>query len=251
MYTLNKLENMAMLFGNSIDGILASYFIHSLDDLPQMTLQKCMKDTGVSKASLNRFYKKASFNNFKNFISVLMKENRKLSFPDKDYIEDLILFLQDYHFDKEQINELVKELINAKQILFYGNQKEMSCLEYTTHILRKNKIKVTYLNMWEIEMIYNQLKTLKKEDIFIIIDTSFNIQNLSEMSISNNYLINIHELRNSDFLKFYIGEANVDNYLGFKNIKIPNSKEEYKNIVVEILDKIIAKELVKTKGEMK
>jgi len=100
-------------------------------------------------------------------------------------------------------------------------------------------------------MIYNQLKTLKKEDIFIIIDTSFNIQNLSEMSISNNYLINIHELRNSDFLKFYIGEANVDNYLGFKNIKIPNSKEEYKNIVVEILDKIIAKELVKTKGEMK
>ena len=74
----------------------------------------------------------------------------------------------------------------------------------------------------------------RQEDIFIIIDTSFNIQNLSELSISNNYLINIHELRNSDFLKFYIGEANVDNYLGFKNIKIPNSKEEYKLSLIHI-----------------
>lgn len=248
MYTLNKLENMAMLFGtNNIDGILASYFIHSLDELPHMTLQKCMNDTGVSKASLNRFYKKAGFNNFKNFISVLIKENRNISFSNDDYISQLILFLQDYHFDKEQIRKFAQHLLKAKRVMFYGNQKEMECLEYTTNILRKNKIEVTYLNMWEIEMLFNQLKRLKEKDILIIIDTSFNIQNLSEMSISNNYLINIHELRNSDFLKFYIGEANVDNYLGFENVKVPNSKEEYKNIVIEILDKIIAKELERTK----
>lgn len=244
MYTLNKLENMAMLFGNNnIDGILASYFIHSLDELSHMTLQKCMNDTGVSKASLNRFYKKAGFNNFKNFISVLMEENRKFSLSSNDYIYDLILYLQDSSFDSTEIKKFVDHLKIAKQVMFYGNQSEIDCFRYTTHILREKGITVSYLNMWEIDAVYEKINNLKSNDIFVIVDSSYNIQNLNEVSINNNYLVTINQLKERDFKKFYIGEVYTENHIGFETIKVPDSKDEYKNIMVEILDKMVAKEL--------
>ena len=204
-----------------------------------------MNDTGVSKASLNRFYKKAGFNNFKNFISVLMEENRKFSFSSNDYIHDLILYLQEVSFDSTEITNFVDHLKKAKQVMFYGNQGEIDCFRYTTHILRKSGITVSYLNMWEIDVIYEKINDLKSNDMFIIVDSSYNIQNLNEVSINNNYLVTINQLKERDFNKYYIGEVYTENHIGFETIKVPDSKDEYRNIIMEILDKMIAKELKK------
>ena len=75
MYTIERLQNLAeYLDVDSVDRILAEYFLSNLKKMSHLTLKKCIQDTGVSKASIHRFYSRGGFNNFKALTDVLTRE---------------------------------------------------------------------------------------------------------------------------------------------------------------------------------
>lgn len=247
MYTLDKLKNMSILLGNeTVEGELATYFINNLDKLSTMTLQKCINDTGISKASIHRFYSKAGFINFKNFINVLNDETKgKNSIHFSEYISKVENICQNITLSVIDQSKLIKQLINAKQIVIYANIRDMYQLSSTISYLREHNKHVYSLNKWNIEHNYERLKSLNEEDVLIIINYSMNIQNYYEQSINNEYLLNLERIRQHSYYKFYIGQGNIEKYLGFKIIKLPHHQEELFPIILNLLDKYICEQLKK------
>lgn len=203
---------MSLVQGNAtLEGQLATYFLHHLNDLSSMTLKKCMQDVGVSKASIHRFYSKAGFDSFKGFMNVLSVENdfnhQKLDLSDDNSL-----------LNKDQVDLLMIDLEHAKRILFYGNLYDIVNLYPMINELRSLYKYVQVLGMWDIELVIEQLSQLQRDDIFVLVDSTIKIQNYHEMSMNNHYIINFNQLNACH--KYYIGEGNVDQYLDFHNIKL-------------------------------
>lgn len=249
MYILDRLQNMSILIGNeSVDGELATYFVNNVHKLDKMTLQKCMKDTRISKASIHRFYSKAGFINFKNFINVLSEEtkgNTERSF--NVYKSKMNELINEYDFDQIDNSSIVKRLKKAEQIFIYSNIRDMYSFTSTINYLRSHNKKVVSLNKWEVSISQEILETLKENDVLIIINDTINIQNYHEMSMNNEYLLNIDNIKASSFHKYYIGLGNKNSYLGFEIIKIPDCGEELSFIIMNLLDKYLYQKLSEEK----
>lgn len=247
MYTLDKLKNMSILLGSdTVDGELASYFINNLNNLSKMTLQKCIHETGISKASIHRFYSKAGFINFKNFISVLSEELKEENDMDLNlYKIKLNYFINNYDFTHVDQSSLVNKLMNADQILIYSNIRDTYNLTTTINYLRSLNKKVKALGKWDISSNYEMIETLKENDVFIIINRTLNIQNFHEMSINHDYLLNIEKMREIKCHKFFIGQGNGEEYLDFKLVKIPDLGEEMSLVIMNTLDKYLKDKLSK------
>ena len=253
MYIINKLEAMSMLFGHeNIDGELSTYFMVHLSQLSHMTLQKCLKETGVSKASIHRFYSKAGFTSFKSFIRVLQRESKNFDqtdFDSKNYERRIVSYLHDDSFYNKQVSSLIRDLLKSERVYFYGNQVEIGHLVHLKKFLRKSGKQVLSLNMWSIQSAYEQIKQLDHNDIFIIVDASIRIQNLYETSINNAYLLNLNLIKDLNFKKYYIGETNTDEYMSFNNIRIPNYGEDLMYIGIILLDRYICEKLKERENE--
>lgn len=247
MYTINRLEAMSTLFGkDNNDGELATYFITHLPHLSHMTLQKCIKDTGISKATIHRFYSKAGFSSFRNFIRVLTQENstfNQTDFDRENYEERIISYLHDDFFHNKQVSLFIKDLLKAENVYFYGNSIEIGHLVHLKKFLRKQGKQVLSLNMWNIQSMYDQIKLLNENDIFIIVDASIRIQNLYENSLNSAYLLNLNMINNLEFKKYFIGEASMDQYLNYTNIRVPNYGEDLMYLGIILLDRFICGEL--------
>lgn len=245
MYTLDKLKNMSILLGNdTVDGELATYFINNLNNLSTMTLQKCINETGISKASIHRFYSKAGFINFKNFINVLNEESKEFySNGLENYINKIVEFTNNYDFSLIDKSGLFNKLKKADKIIIYANLRDVYNFGSTISKLRSMNKKVISLNKWNIESNYEVIKDLKEDDVFIIINTSMNIQNYHENSINNLYLLSFEKINEYKLNKFYIGQANKNDYLGFNLIKLPDYGEEISIVIISILDKYICEKI--------
>lgn len=74
----------------------------------------------------------------------------------------------------------------------------------------------------------------------MIVDTTMRIQNMVEMGMNYNYLINLELLNDIPCYKFYIGESNCEEFLGYKNIKVSHF---YNHIGISMLDDQIYQKL--------
>lgn len=247
MYTIDKLKSMNILLGkDTVDGELASYFINNLNNLSTMTLQKCIHDTGISKASIHRFYSKAGFINFKNFINVLNEESKEFYSNGLEiYINKINEFTRSYDFSLIDKIGLFNKLKKADNIIIYANLRDVYNFGSSISYLRSMNKKVISLNKWNIDSNYENIKDLKENDVFIMINTSMNIQNYHEMSINNRYLLSLERINDYRFNKFYIGQGNKVEYLDFKIIKLPDYGEEMSIILISLLDKYICEMLKK------
>lgn len=237
VYILDKLQRMSDFLGNeSVDGELATYFLHNMDHLSHMTLQKCISDTGISKASIHRFYSRGGFESFIDFITSLSKEVQELRYQDFDD-SHIIEYVLHNEFSIQQISKFAKQITKTKRVLFYGSQQEIDSLKNIMIFLRKNHVYVSTLNMWNINSAYEKIKQLDKDDMFIVVDTSLKIQNMYEISINHKNLVNLDCLKLYDFHKFYIGESNCDEFFGFYNVRIPHYRENMSQIGLQLFDK--------------
>lgn len=241
MYVICRLQKMCDLLGTeSIDGELATYFLKNLNSLSSMTYSKCMKDTGISKASIHRFYSRGGFDSFKEFVTALSRDKKDLHYfhySEKDYEDQIFNYFKKCHFKSEQLILLADKLKKAKRVYFYGQQKEIDTMQNLLMYIRNYHYMYCSLIIWNMDLIHQRLEELQKDDLLIIIDTSMTVQNMYEMSINHHHLINLDHIKSYDFQKFYIGKANCDEYMGYHNVRIPNLREDMMKIGLEMLDR--------------
>lgn len=247
MYILDRLQRIIDTSdSNDIDAILSTYLIHNMSDLSRITFQKCLNDTHVSKASIHRFYRRGGFSNFKELISALNDEfkTQDRCLENKDYLTLLNSYYETYTFDESEILFLVEKLANAKHVLFYGNYEEISALHYTQIYLRSVNIDVSSLFMWNIDVMYEKIKQLTKDDLFIIVNNTFKLKTLFHFSVINHYYLDLNKIKSLDFHKIHIGRRGDEvTYSDFHNIIIPSSHREIMIEGIKILDKKIYSEL--------
>lgn len=223
MYTYERLCNLDKC-GNS-DSEIAHYLLMHLDKLDHLSVSQFVKDTGISKSTLHRFYSKGGYISFKSLLSELddeIKQKRMININDsKINVTD-----HEFHFsfDKKQLHNLVKKIKTAHKVVFYGNTSEIACLKELQFYCHMNQKDVIYLDVWDMSSCYHVLDEMKEDDVLIMVETSWHIHLLYENSIVHKDMLNLDTINGLSFHKFYIGEAETSQYLSFQNIKI-SSKE--------------------------
>ncbi len=235
MYTIERLQNLTEYSDiDSVDRILAEYFLANLNNLSHLTLKKCIQETGVSKASIHRFYSHGGFNNFKSLLTVLSREVSDGYSYSSNYDSNI-------EFNSNQLKYLCNCLIKAKQIMFYGKQDEIDYFNHLKYLLVRAGITVLSLNLWDMEMVNNRIDRLNDNDVLIVVDSTLRIQNMFEMTMTRSYLLNFERLKNAKFHCFYLGSSNCDQYFGFKNIKIKNDNRIEISLLVDEMIKRLKK----------
>lgn len=235
MYTIERLQNLVEYSDiDSVDRVLAEYFLTNLNNLSHLTLKKCIQTTGVSKASIHRFYSHGGFNNFKSLLTVLERE-----------VSDGYSFSSNYNahinYNNDQLKYLCNCLSKSKQVMFYGKQDEIDRFNHLKYYLIRKEITVLSLNLWDMEMINNRIDRLNDNDVLIVVDSALRIQNMFEMTMNRSYLLNFERLKNAKFHCFYLGSSNCDQYFGFRNIKLKNENQLEISLLVEEIIKRLKK----------
>lgn len=249
MYILEKLQRVSEYIGKErVDGELARYFIENINQISTINLQKCIKDTGVSKAAIHRFYSKAGFESFREFITVIAKEFKdaqSFNISTKQYQEQLTQYINKIHFDDQQLTMFTTKLLSAKKIVLYGQQKYIDNLTHMINVLRNKDKSIFSLNSWNMENVYEEIKELKENDVLIIIETTLNVQNMYESSMNKKYMLNLDKINNYACHKFYIGESNCMKFNDYHNIKINKGNEDMMTIGLYLLDNALCQKLEK------
>ncbi len=247
MYALDKLYQLQERYGmETTEGELANYFINHLSCISRVSLQKCIDETGISKATIHRFYTKNGFNGFKDLTSTLaveyqiMKQKMLVS---QQYKNNLQLVLHEFSIDDDLMSSLVNKLMQAQTIIFYGNPDETTYLRKTIAFLRGMKKKIYILNVWDQNIIQKGIDSLSENDAFIIVETSIKLQYMFEMALTHNELFNIHILENYSFSKIYIGEESQQIHQDFLNIGLPYYQENVRDFELLLLDYMIVEKL--------
>ena len=238
MYTYERLCDLCRYDNNESE--IAHYLLKHLDSLESLTVSKFVKDTGISKASLHRFYNKGGYTSFKNLISILNDEvyqKQSLNMKFAVYKEKMQTGIQQMDFDIQQITYFISKIKRAEKVVFYGNSSEISCLKELIFYLFSHHIDVVYLDRWDMKSCYQILKDLSEKDVFIMVETSWRIQLIYENSIINAHILNLDTVNKLPFQKFYIGEANCQQYYTYHNIKISYSDISF--ISLNLLDQKI------------
>lgn len=241
MYTIDKLQKIRNYSDRDTnESLLALYLLKNLKDITQITLTKCIHDTGVSKSSVHRFFSNGGYDSFKELIEILDKEMKEEYESDKSYLTHKRIYLET-SFDKEQIRKLVRLINEVDRVCFYGKQEEIDKLRFLMKYLRSKGKTYTCLNIWNINKANEIVDSLNKKDLMIIIDTSLRIQDLYELSINYSNLISIGDLINKPFHKVFIGDASKKQFSQFMNIKV----ERNDVIGVDKLDYMLYEYLLK------
>lgn len=216
MYTIDKLQKLNdYLDSDSNESILARYLLTNLQELNTISLQKCIRETNISKSSIHRFFNSGGFDSFKDLVSTLIKEAKNDIEEDIVQVEDSINFIN----TDNQIEYFCKLLENSKNIYFYGNQNQLDKLQFIKKYLRARGKMYYSLNIWNVQKSLEKLLSLDNNDLLVVLDTSLRIQDLYEISMNYRNLINLDEIINYNFQKIFIGESNCGSFRGFYNIK--------------------------------
>lgn len=240
MYTYERLCQLIRNDNNESE--IAHYLLNHLDSLERLTVSKVVHDTGISKASLHRFYNKGGYVNFKDMVLTLndeIKQKKLYHMNYEKYKESISSCIEKVYFDDLQIKQLMSDLNKAKKVVFYGNTSEIMSLQSLQFYLFMNHIDVLFLDRWDLKSCYTILESLCLEDVFIMVESSWHIQLIYENSIVNTHLLNLDRINALPFKKYYIGQADCDQYLTFYNIKVPYANDHLQNVSLDLLDKKI------------
>lgn len=238
VYTYERLCSLCKYDNNESE--IAHYILQHLDSLDSLTVSKFVSDTGISKASIHRFYNKGGYISFKNLITNLQNEinQRQLAHMEYEkYKEGMHKCIDQTDFDMSQIQHLIKLLKKAKKVAFYGKTDEIACFRELQMYLFHHHIDVIYLDRWDIKSCYQALSDFSSDDVFIMVETSWRIQMIYENSIVNKNLLNLDVINGMPLNKFYIGEADCQQYLTYQNIKI--SYQNMSDLSLVLLDQKI------------
>lgn len=239
MYTYARLCNLSR-FDNS-DSDIAHYLLMHLDVLDHLTVSQFVKDTGISKSTLHRFYSKGGYISFNSLLSELddeIKQKRLVNLNDTNRYKSYKINSEiQNRFDKKQLSHLVKKIIRANKVVFYGNTSEIAELKDLQFYCHLHQIDVIYLDVWDMNYSYHVLDEMKEDDVFIMVETSWHIHLLYENSIVHRDMLNLDTINSLYFQKFYIGEAETSEYLSFQNIKI-SSKENARVFLIALDEEI-------------
>lgn len=238
MYILNRLEKMCLEEVNDIKRILSTYFLRNADK--PITLQKCIKDTGVSKSAIYTFFSETGFKSFKGFLKAIYEEVALLEYYSKNQNYD---FHKDFHFVEPLIFNLIEKIRKADNIYFYGNQKEINLFQDTMLFLIRKGYNVKILNIWNVNVANDMLDTLKSNDVFIIVDTNYRLNVFYDVGAVNPNIIDLDKVNYGEYHKFYIGKKNIEEnstQIGFGIIYMDKKLETVPNIGLLLLDKYIA-----------
>lgn len=240
MYTYEKLYRLCSQ--DSSDSDIAHYLLKHLGSLRQLTIKKVIDEVGISKASLHRFFNKGGYESFKDLITILdeeVKQKKMFNVKYEQYRTNMALCTQETEFEDAQIGKLIKAVKNAKRVVFYGNAWEISCFKRFSFYLFNQGVDIILLDRWDLNEIYQILNSLETQDVFIMVETAWKIQILYENSTNIHHVLNLEIVNGLRFHKFFIGEANCDQYLNFNNIRVPYKYDYMPYIPLNLLDEKI------------
>lgn len=232
MYIIDKLQKLYDVEGKSqLDGELACYFLSHLKDMKNMTLQKCIHETGISKASIHRFYSKAGFMNFKDMTSEILKEYALLPI-----LQEFSSYSSMNLFNDKQIYRFSQYLLKSQNVYFYGYHQDIEALTSSRNILRKKGIIIRELLTWNRNELLESLYHLQTNDVFIIMDVFKKIQMFHEASINQSDTLKLNDLQQLLCHQYYIGESSQKEYHNIQIIQIDNQESNSRLLVTSLLD---------------
>lgn len=222
MYIIDKLQKLKDYSDNGcIESVLSCYLLEHLKDIEYISLQRCMKETGVSKSSVHRFFSSGGFDSFKELIEALYKEiaeefdNNQSSIHSHFYLDNI--------FNIEEIILLSKMIQKSNKVFFYGSQKEIDKLQYLIRYLRIEGKQFSCLNIWNINKAYERLQELQQHDLLLLVDTSLKIQNLYELSVNNKDILSIDDIMGHRYNKVFIGNSDGRNFGKITTVRLDRS----------------------------
>lgn len=217
MYTYERLLKLYGQESNHSD--IARYLLMNISSLNYLNVKKAVEDLGISKASLHRFYHQGGYLSFKDLLSSLDEEVKIKLFSSQDMSSSVEL-LHDI-IDCQNIDNFIKQIKHASQIAFYGNEREIMSFSKMIFHLFSVHCDVMILNRWDLSECYDILERFYPNDLFIMVESSWRIQGIYEKSLNTSHMLNLEKINELPFFKFYIGEANTDQWQKFHNIKVP------------------------------
>ena len=225
MYIIDKLQRLNEIEPlDSINGVLTKYFLTHLKQIKYLTLTQCMKDTNISKASIHRFYHQAGFQSFRDFISQLAHEYEYINTKSIATTTDLSMKLD---LNKDLLQTFVKDLNNAKTILFYGNATEIELLDDLIKLLLCQNIEVKKLVCWSKEAKLEMLDSLNSNDVFVVVDSTSRFSMLKEIALNQSDMLNLDFISKHNIKKYYLGPNKKSTVQDFKIIPFTKSTDSH------------------------
>lgn len=241
MYTYERLLKLCGQESNYSD--IARYLLMHMNSLNHLKVKKVVEELGISKASLHRFYHQGGYSSFKDLLLSLDEEIKikLISSQDMSYsvepLHDII--------DCQNIDDFIKQIKHASQIAFYGNEREIIFFSKMIFYLFSVHCDVMMLNRLDLSKCYDILERFHPNDLFIMVESSWRIQGIYEKSLNTSHMLNLEKINEFPFIKFYIGEADTDQWQEFHNIKVPYGYYHSTPLYLEHLDDYIYQHMIK------
>lgn len=222
MYILDKLRLLTQT-NTTTDMQIAQYLLTNIQRLPHLTVNQCIKECHISRASFHRFYHKAGFINFKDLVQELNNEYNRRTQTTSLQINEIP------YIHSKKLSKLIQDIKKAHKIVFYGSYMNIMMLEKTKLILQQEyQIEVIILLYWDKQYQLDLLNTLSPDDLFIVVDALYSLMILSEKSMNQSDMLNLLEIDHQNYKKYYIGiQSNLQN--SFNTIEIEDTHNEYTN----------------------
>lgn len=229
MYIIDKLKTL-QVNGNTIDSVLANYFLSNIGSLNRISFHECLEKTNVSKASVNRFYRKAGFANYRNFVGELAGEYQALveamawnQTADESAAPDWKIE------ESNIIEDFIADLTGCTKVVFYGESNQISLLAGLKKLLLMRGIPVFELNSWDKDTNEKVVAGLADRDIFVVVDINYELPFLIEMSIHQLDAINLNHLNMIELKKYFFGKAKHHRFKTFKTLRLGDHNEKAVN----------------------
>ena len=212
---------------NSLDGLLADYFLRNLAQVHEMTLKKCISDTSISRTSIYRFFSRGGYESFEQFLGELIEEYEILrrlqvsDIPEKALSE----YYRNFRIGSGDLRKMAEALAAADTVVFGGDPDEPECLRNTSYSLLLRGTNVVYMPVWDRQETLQRLRSLKGKDAIFIFDTFHRISKYHEIIMSYPALVGIKELSELTCRKFYVGPGRSNNYQDFESIDFPQNPD--------------------------
>lgn len=228
MYIIDRLFIAQQSHKKDTDYELAQYFLKNLTRLSKLSASTCIKESHVSKATLNRFYTKGGFKSYKDFIYELSHEFRRISL--KRDSQSNAIDIKMLSIPNEILKQFMVDIKSAKKVCFYGCINDINILEQLHYFFIKREVEVVNLLQWDAQWNCQKLDELDDNDLFIIIDSQYSLSVLVEKSVIQSDMLKLTEVDKRNFKKYFIG-IDKQHFTTFQTIDIFKSNDDFSHKV--------------------